>query len=175
MASKTRFIFVIGPQISTTHNFGVELCRALDSEKDQIRAIQDQLNAPLKHLVTTALGDTWNGLDHSKMRAELNGGTTYQLTDWMRNNLRLYYGSDVLGRWLLHRCFRNPLRKPDFVVVDDGYILDEVEMFPNRTVVAIPPIPTGLIGLKVHIELNPFKVTSDMYTEADRVAREILG
>lgn len=99
---------------------------------------QDSFAAPFKHFFAVALGDKWQSMDKSKARPELNG---YSLRECWIDIAEAYtkkrFGDDIFGRWLVHRSLRDPSRKVQVVVVDDGGFIPEIEAVPNRFVVQV--------------------------------------
>jgi len=87
----------------------------------------DSFAAPMKNYIAFALGEKYQEMQKDLPRAELAGFSVREfLIAESEDHMKPKYGRDIFGRLLYHRAMRYT-PKPDWVIVDDGGFVEEVE------------------------------------------------
>lgn len=137
-----RYIILNGPPSAGKTSLAKELCSALNkNDPDRTRiptAIVDSFAAPLRHFFAVALGDRFRSMRKDEQRPELSGFTLRQCyIDLAETYIKGRFGDDIFARWLIHRTLRFPNKKPQYVIIDDGGFIPEMQAVPNRMIIAI--------------------------------------
>jgi len=167
------YILLNGPIASGRSEIAKELCASLTKLGP---CAVDSFASPLRHFVSTALGDKYKETDKEKARPELSG---YSVNQWVRsltNYMYVTYGEDVLARLLIHRSLRWPNRTVRFYIVDDAERPHDIVCMPNRFVVKVqrPFRDTGFVYHSMpHYTLNNNGNLSDLWVKAEKLSHAI--
>lgn len=84
------------------------------------KVTQDYFAAPMKHFISTALGEKYQDMNKEKARPELNGYSVRQFMIHLSEEvMKPRYGDDCFARWLTHRVLKSPQDVPNIVIIDD--------------------------------------------------------
>lgn len=131
-----KFIIFNGPPKSGKSSAAIILANRLQAFGKNV--VTDSFVAPMKRFVSTLLADKYTNLDKERPIAEFRGDSARRfLIDLSETYIKPKYGDDFFGRMLAYRILREPLRKPDYVVVDDSGFQAEADALPNKRVIKV--------------------------------------
>lgn len=135
--TQIRYIILNGEARANRAQVARELCAVITRRLGSKSAAIDSFCAPLKHFVSTALGESFNKINLLRAYPELSGHAVKTMMLNFRSDLRFAYGNDVLARLLLHRSLRWPTAMPCYYIVEDGEYAAEIMAIPNRVIVRV--------------------------------------
>ena len=130
----TKYVILNGPSYSGKSSIALELCRFFRTM--QIDAREDSFAAPIKHYISTAIGERYNNMPKDSPVAILSGRSIREFVIDQSNFMKEQYGPDIFGRLLVNRTLRlQP--KPAFIIADSSNDEDELDAIPNCNLIRV--------------------------------------